>query len=208
MDSSTVLKILQNHLPEPSVRYSYELWLRHPFSLKITKGRHTKVGDFSCQPEGKHPTITLNNNLNPYLFLITYIHEVAHWCVYIKYRDSVAPHGSNWKNAFKYLLGPLLKDSVFPHPLLELLRKHMTNPKASSFADTGLTSALRAFDRNAVLQVTLSQIQEGSVFLFHKRYFRKGKLRRTRFVCKEMKTRREYLVPSDAVVEEAQMDLF
>ena len=208
MDGTTVHRILVNHIPEPAVQYCFELWQRYPFKLKLTKGRNTRVGDFSCHPGWKAPTITLNNNLNQYLFLITYIHEVAHWYIYIKYRDTVEPHGTNWKNAFRFLLGPILNEQVFPQPLLDILRKHMTNPKASSFADSVLTKALRTFDEGGDRQVVLSQIPAGSVFLFQKRYYKKGKLQRTRFVCKELKSRREYLVPADVVVEDVQLDFF
>jgi hypothetical protein len=207
MERSVVEKILNDHVPEIAVAYCLGLWERHPFQLKLTKGRQTKVGDFTSCHASARPRITINNDLNQYLFLITYIHEVAHWYVYIKYKNTVDAHGSNWKNAFKYLLGPLLNEKVFPFELMTPLRSHMSNPKASSFADTALTKALRFFDKGGTLQLILSELPEGSLFVLHGRSFKKGKLRRTRFICVEMKTRNQYLVPADAIVSEAQLSL-
>lgn len=83
----------------------------------------------------------------------------------------------------------------------------MINPKASSYADTKLIEAFRKFDKNAAAYVTLDQLPEGSIFQFHKRYFKKGKLKRTRVLCVELKSRRSYLVPADAVVNNVQLSL-
>ncbi len=101
---------------------------------------------------------------------------------------------------------PMLWENVFPAEILHELRRHMINPKASSFADTNLTEAFRKFDKNTTSGYP-PQVPEGSVFKLQGRYFKKGKLRRTRILCNELKTKRDYLVPADALVTNVQLSL-
>lgn len=207
MTADKVFTILQSHVPPSAVEYCFNLWKQSPFELKITKSRQTKVGDFTSKHTKAHPRITLNNDLNPYLFLLTYVHEVAHLRVYLAHGARVDPHGEKWKTTFTDLTVPLLWESVFPEEILHELRRHMINPKASSFADTELTAAFRKFDKNAQSMAVLSDIPEGSIFQLQGKFFIKGKLRRTRVLCKEMKSKRDYLVPVDALVTNVQLSL-
>ena len=205
MNSEKVYDILKAHIPQASLPYCFDLWKANRFELKITRTRHTKVGDFTSKRTKNHPRITLNNDLNPYLFLVTYVHEVAHLHVYLTYGARVDPHGEKWKETFTDLMVPLLWENVFPEEILHELRRHMINPRASSFADTALTEAFRKFDKQQ--QINLSQVPEGSIFKLQGRYFRKGKLRRTRVLCKELASKRDYLVPADALVSDVQLSL-
>lgn len=205
MTADRIQAIMQSHVPPQAVDYCTRLWKESPFELKITRARQTKVGDFTSRNTKAHPRITLNNDLNPFLFLMTYVHEVAHLRVYLKHGTRVDPHGTQWRTIFTDLMIPLLWEEIFPEELLHELRRHMINPKASSFADVRLTEALRQFDK--VPQVTLAQVPEGSIFKLQGRWFRKGKLRRTRVLCREMQSRRDYLVPADAIVSDVQLSL-
>jgi SprT protein len=207
MKADQVLTILQTHVPVLAVEYCFQLWKETPFELKITKTRNTKVGDFTSKGSKRHPRITLNNDLNPFIFLQTYIHEVAHLRVYLRLGNRVDPHGEEWKTTFTELMIPVMWEEVFPDEVLHELRRHMINPKASSYADPKLIEAFRKFDSNAGKLILLSQLPEGSVFLFQGRYFKKGKLRRTRIICVEMKSKRSYLVPADASVSNVQLSL-
>jgi SprT protein len=207
MNANKVLEILDAHLPQSAVEYCFNLWKSGPFELKLARSRQTKVGDFTSKRSKSHPRITLNNDLNPYLFLTTYIHEVAHLHVFLRFGHRVEPHGEEWKQKFTALLMPLLWEHVYPEEILHELRRHMINPKASSFADTKLTEAFRGFDRNKNHAAVLSELPEGSIFLLQGKYFKKGKLRRTRVLCKELKSKRDYLVPADALVNDVQLSL-
>jgi len=206
MHSEKIRSILEEHLPASTIEYCFLCWRQSPFELKLTKSRQTKVGDFTSRKSALHPRITLNHDLNPYLFLLTYIHEVAHLHVHLKHGNRVDPHGGEWKRAFQELMGPLLQENAFPAEILHELKRHMNNPKASSFADTSLTKALRLFDKGLQL-VALSDIPEGSIFRLQGKFFKKGLLRRTRVLCKEVKTKRNYLVPIDALVSDVQLSL-
>jgi len=207
MNEEKVRLILEKHVPPQALRYCHSLWKFLPFELKITRTRQSKVGDFTGRKDSRFQRITLNHDLNPFLFLFTYVHEVAHLHVYVKYGNKVDPHGEEWKNVFKQLMGPLIVNSVFPPQILHLVHKHMINPKASSFADTELTKAFRLFDQHADKYTYLSEIPEGSIFQFQQRYFTKGKLKRTRIVCRELRSKRNYLIPADVLVNNVQLTL-
>ena len=207
MNENKILEILQTHVPAASVEYCFNLWTACPFELKISKSRQTKVGDFTSRRSRSHPRITLNEDLNPYLFLTTYIHEVAHLHVFKRYSDRVDPHGEEWKQTFTDLLLPLLWEHIYPEEILHELRRHMVNPKASSFADSKLTEVFRLFDAKKSHAAVLSDLPEGSIFQLQGKYFKKRKLRRTRFLCKEIKSKRDYLVPADALVNDVQLSL-
>jgi hypothetical protein len=205
MNSEKIHSILQAHIPVPALPYCFQLWNETPFSLKITRTRQTKVGDFTSRRSQSHPRITLNHELNPFMFLITYIHEVAHLHVHLQYGHRVDPHGDEWKLKFRDLMKPMTDLKVFPENISTELERHMSNPKASSFADTSLTKVLRSYDKHADQYATLSEIPEGSVFNFQGRFFKKGKIKRTRVLCHEVKTKRHYLVPADVLVSNVQL---
>lgn len=207
MTETAVRQLIDHHVPPPAAAYAFQLWKETPFSLKVTRSRSSKVGDFTgCRHHSTHK-ITVNHDLNPYLFLITYVHEVAHLRTFLRYGTRVEPHGTEWKHIFKNLLAPVLNDHVFPPRVLYCLNRHMANPKASSFADRELTLALRKHDPGAAHHTTVADLPEGSVFKLQGKYFKKGKLKRTRVLCREVRTRRQYLVPAEALVSEAQLSL-
>ncbi|MDH4058932.1 MAG: transcription elongation protein SprT [Cyclobacteriaceae bacterium] len=207
MTEEKVTKILSQHVPQKAIEYCLSLWKENAFHLKITRSRNSKTGDFFCAASQVTPRISINNDLNPYLFLITYVHEVAHLHVHKRNRRAT-PHGKEWKLCFQQLMLPLLTPELFPEPVFSLLHKHMQQPKASSFADAALTKALRLFDPHAEGMITVSELPEGSHFMIRGKQFKKGELRRTRFLCHEIKSKRKYLVPAEALVSEVQLHLF
>jgi SprT protein len=206
VNQDKLFSTLQQHLPAPAVEYCFNLWLKYKFVFKLRKARITKAGDFTFK-SGHTPRITVNSDLHPYSFLITYVHEVAHLEAHAFFGHRVEAHGDEWKKTFQQLMMPVLSDEIFPPTLLVVLKRHMLNPKASSFSDSELTAALRSFDANKNSIILLSQIPEGSVFGLHGRWFKKGRLKRTRVMCREVNTKRDYLVPLDAPVSGAQLSL-
>ncbi len=156
---------------------------------------------------GGTPRITVNHDLSVHEFLITYVHEVAHLHVHQQYGFRVDPHGAEWKKSFQQLLAPLLTLNIFPEPVLSGLKEHMVNPKASTYSDSVLTKKLRSIDPRVKSVTLLSDLPEGSLFDFQGRWFRKGKLKRTRVLCLEIKSKRQYLVPADAPIGSAQLTL-
>lgn len=169
-------------------------------SLKIKKERKTRHGDYKRLPNGRHE-ITINSNLNRYKFLMTLIHEIAHLKAYNQFGKNIKPHGKEWKYTFKMTMLPFLNPQVFPDELLAVLARHFKNPKASSDSDQFLARALKTYDEpNGNIMVI--DIDEGHTFrLYNGKEFLRGKQRRKRIECKELKSGRLYLFNPLAEVE-------
>jgi hypothetical protein len=192
--------ILRSHLPEKTLEYCLDLWKKYPFRLIIKPSRVTKAGDY-CAHRGNEPVITMNRDLSPYLFLVTYLHEFSHHAVWMVYGNKPLPHGKEWKLAFKTFMEPVMKMEIFPPDLQARLAHHLVNPKASSFSDQKLTAIFRKYDETRSAEPLVSGLPEGALFSVRGRAFRKGKIRRTRFECREVKTGRLYLVPADLIID-------
>ena len=178
-----------------------DLLLKHTVQFKIVKPRKTKLGDFRAQNKHGKPQITINGDLNPYSFLITTLHEFAHLTTYLEYGHRVAPHGKEWKLHYTRLLVPVIDHSETPETLRAALLKSTTNMKASSCTDQQLQRALLTFDsRNDNLR-TLEELPKNSTFALNGKTFRKGILRRTRYLCTDVHSKRQYLVSALAHVE-------
>jgi len=170
-------------------RVTLQAWIDElGVDLLISKPRKTKLGDFKVQ-YGKL-SISVNNNLNPYSFLITLTHELAHAFVYKKHSNKVLPHGDQWKAIFKSMLLNFLH--LFPEDINKVLSLYLLKPKASTFTDVRLATVLRKYDIQKVL--TITDIFEGDKFrTSNGKEFIKGKKLRKRFSCKEVKANRVYL---------------
>jgi SprT protein len=158
--------ILSKYVPE-GTEETLVHWIYHfDFKLKIKKSRSSKYGDYR-PPYGKpNHHITINNDLNRYAFLITLVHEVAHLTCWQKHKDTVRPHGEEWKYEYKTLMQPFLNEQVFPADVLKALRNYMGNPAASSCSDLSLQRVLKKYDIKEGV-VLLEQLPAGSVFSYN-----------------------------------------
>ena len=191
---------LSEYIPQAFVPYVHDLLCSTKVLFRIVPPRKTKLGDFRKPLNGKSiPQITVNNNLNPYAFLITTLHEIAHLHTYLRYGHSVKPHGKEWKYEFQQVLLPLISAQKFPETLKLCLKNTITNTKASSFSDIPLNRALREFDRDKK-GCHLEKIELGKHFTLNKKLFKKGKLRRTRYLCTEVSSGKAYLIHALAEV--------
>ena len=191
---------LKSYLPEQSLQQVLQLLDHDHLVVKIKRERKTRHGDYKRLPNNKHQ-ITINSNLNKYRFLITLIHEIAHFETYNKYGRTIKPHGIEWKRTFQHLMLPFLNPKVFPYNLLPLLANHFKNPKASSDTDQQLSFALRQFDESSNLNF-IFEVPLGKEFkLNNGKVFKMGKKRVKRYECVEVKTGRTYLFNPNAEVE-------
>ena len=172
---------------------------QHPIEIKVVNARKSKHGDFRKLPSGK-VQITLNIQANPYRFLITLLHEIAHHLAFKWYGFRIAPHGKEWKQTFRELSAPFLVATIFPQPLLGVFAQHLKRPKASSDTDVNLGMALREFDPPTD-KLTILELPHAALFqLDDGRTFEKGPQRRKRFECRLKGTQKVYLFQPNAEV--------
>lgn len=187
-------EVFQKYLPAPFVGIVVDLLLQSNVHFKIVKNRSTKLGDF--RPINKHgkPQITVNGGLNPYAFLITTLHEFAHWNTFERYGRNVASHGFEWKTTFSALIENIIDHPELPPSLKIALRHSLKNPKASSCTDLGLNRVLSSFDPHNLSETTLENLSKNATFALSNRFFVKGNKRRSRVECKELSSGKIYLV--------------
>lgn len=191
---------LQEYIPQDAISKVVELLEHEQVTVKIKTERKTKHGDYKRLPNGRHQ-ITVNANLNPYRFLITLVHEIAHLEAFKTYGRLIKPHGIEWKRTFQHLMLPFLNPDIFPSQLLPSLARHFKNPKASSDTDTNLALALKQFDEPND-KTYIFEVPFGSNFmLYNGKLFKKGNKRVKRYECTEVKTGRIYLFNPNAEVD-------
>ena len=200
------LQILQRYFPAAAVPMVAEAYMQSRFQLKFKRPRNSKLGDFR-PPRGANGIccITLNLDLNPYQMLVTFVHELAHYKIYVNYpKRRLEPHGEEWKQTFAQLLLPYLKAEIFPDDVLQALQRHLRHIKASSTADQHLARVMKRYDTHpaGTPTLTVEELPEGAVFqLAGGKRFRKGPKRRTRYQCECLDDGKTYSVSGMAEVK-------
>jgi len=185
--------ILRKYIPEPAVELIAVWIVTYDFKLKIKKSRSSKYGDYRPPRPNTNHQITINNDLNPYAFLITLVHEIAHLGNFNKNKNRVLPHGVEWKQEYKEMMKHFLHAHIFPADVILALSNYMKNPAASSCSDVSLLRVLKKYDTRTDT-VLLEEVPEKTMFKIKgERLFIKGERIRKRFRCKEVKSNRDYL---------------
>jgi hypothetical protein len=188
------LEALKQFLPEGTFEMVSTYLYTHRIHLTVTRERSSVLGDYRNAVHGKNHRISVNGNLNPYAFLYTLIHEIAHLLVYDQYGHRVASHGREWKHVFSLLLKEFLVEDVFPADIRAAIAASLGNPAASSCAEDGLLRVFRKYDQGKEDVVFVEEIEQGGLFsIKENRIFRRGPKIRKRYKCVEVKTGREYL---------------
>jgi hypothetical protein len=186
------MSVLEKYLPSIAVKPLTALLESNQVHLKIVNERQTRHGDYRPLPDGSH-RITINSNLNPYRFLITLVHEIAHLVAFEKYSYRIKPHGLEWKRTFQQLMLPFLRPEIFPMDLLPVLARHFRNPKASSDTDAAMSVALKSYDPPSD-KIYIFELELGAYFLTKEgRRFQRGKKLRKRYECMEVDTGKIYI---------------
>jgi len=181
----------------------------HTLDCRITRKRSTKTGDFRPARNGQPPRLTVNGDLNPYAFLLTLIHEIAHFFVCLDTEKSNVflirkhrprPHGKEWKKRFTGLMQPFISMNIFPADIEMALVSFFENPKASASADSRLQGLLRSYDPPGE-HIMITDIREGELFMTGSgRIFMKMDRLRKRYRCVCVKSRRMYLFSPEAMI--------
>lgn len=192
--------ILQHYVPNASLPILQKWFSQRSFELRIPKKRVTKFGDFRAATKLQPNRISVNSNLNKYAFLITLTHEFAHLLVWFQHQHKVKAHGTEWKTEFTTLMTVLISKEIFPDHLKIVLENHLQNPPASSARDVNLINELKKYDAPSNL-IHLHEIPQGTTFSINsKRMFIKGSKRRTRYICKDVSSKKDYLIHGVAEV--------
>ncbi len=189
-----VIEGFKKYLPEAFVLYVVEIFLSANVKFKIVNGRKTKLGDFRAGINGEKHQISVNGDMNSYSFLITTLHEFAHLHTFNTYQNRVAPHGEEWKNAYRKLLVPVVNSEHLPEDIRKALVNSLINTKASSCTDHQLSRVLNSYNKPVEGVEILERLPKNSTFVLNGREFIKGPLRRKRFICEDVKTKKSYLV--------------
>ncbi|MFP4469760.1 MAG: hypothetical protein ACLFPE_03705 [Bacteroidales bacterium] len=185
--------ILTKYLPAPAVDPVYHLFEKHRVNLVITRERRSKHGDFRPGINGNPSRISINHNLNPYAFLITFLHELAHQLVWEKYHRKVKPHGPEWKQTFYGLLQPFCHAVCFPQEIIEILNPADKRIFASTTSDTRLARALKKYDRSNGMNLMENLPENAEFRLPDGRRFKKLQKRRKNYLCLCLNNKRQYV---------------
>jgi len=192
-------------LPPGVAGYVGELLRRQPVEVRLARPRRTKLGDH--RPPARNLAvhrITVNDDLNPYAFLTTLLHEIAHAVTWERHRGRrrLRPHGPEWQAEFGGILKPVVGRGILPTVVEAALARSLSGAAAATCSDRGLVLALAKFDLPPVGHVRVEDLAERAVFRApNGAVFRAGRRLRTRRQCFELRTGREYRVHGLALVE-------
>jgi hypothetical protein len=162
--------------------------------MRISRGRRTKLGDYRSPVKDDVHRISVNGDLNPYEFLITLTHEIAHLLTWEKYGRRTKPHGINWKKQYAAMLGRLTAMEIFPPEIQAVINQQVANPRASSKASADLVRALHSHNP-AQKGVFLEDLPTGAVFTLQDgRRFRKQEKLRKWYRCISLDNRKAYRI--------------
>ncbi len=194
MTEDKIRAVLHKYVPIQAVDQVMAWVIYFKIHLKITARRRTLLGNYRAPFAGAGHRISVNGDLNPYAFLLTFTHELAHLVTWEKFGQRVLPHGPEWKTEFQQLMQPFLSSSVFPADLQQVIGRYLADPAASSCRDQHLSRALRRYDQ-ASPTVHLEEIAPAGLFrLEDGRIFRKGEKLRKNFLCQEHRTSVNYKI--------------
>jgi len=192
MTSAHDPELLRKQLPSAAWPMVLQWLRRNPVQVRVVRPRQTKLGDFRSASGNLPHRVTVNSDLNKYAFLVTLIHEFAHYSTYMRTRRWRDPHGAAWKAEYQRLMRPFLSRAVLPADVLRALEHHLHDAPASSCTDHELMRTLRRYDRDP--RPMLEELPDRTVFRFNDRIFVKGPQLRKRYKCHCLNDRRIYLI--------------
>lgn len=193
---------LKSFLPKNTFDRVAPFFDKYYIILTIKQDRKKVLGDYTNPVSSREPhKISINGNLNPYAFLVTLLHEIAHLETYVKYKHTVASHGTEWKRNFQKILIPFIENKLLPRDICLALTQHVYNTKATTCSDPLLYKTLAKHDKNRTT-FFVDELPFGTVFINPgdgKRYKILSK-RRTRYECIQLENKSLYSFPGIADV--------
>jgi hypothetical protein len=168
-----------------------------PVLVRISHHRKSKHGDHRLAPGKGYSIISVNDGGNSWQFVITLLHELAHAEVAHACGPKAAPHGREWKSAFRRLLVAHL--DLFPDELQAAVADYAQHPLYSTSSHPQLASALRRYDTTDH-RPTVAELRDGQRFsLDGKLVLTRQRLLRTRYLCTTADGRKFYVAPAARV---------
>lgn len=172
------------------------------FDFRITKPRNSKHGDFKYELKGnKAPVISVNGNLNTHAFLFTFLHEYAHLITVRQHGKAVQAHGKEWKDSFRSLLKESLERKLFPDDVAQAIVSELCKLKSTTMGNKKIFKALSRYDEGREVRTYVEDLLPGTKFRLGERTFVIEKKRRSRYLCTEVKSGKQYLVQGVSPVE-------
>lgn len=188
---------LIKYLPENSLPYLKKWFGDYYIHIKITRGRHSKLGDYRKMPDKSHQ-ITVNSTLQPELFFFVLTHELAHLIAFEKYGYRISPHGNEWKYTFREMLHESME--VYHDDLKGIILKFSRSPKANFMASPELVRYFHAEDLKDE-QNYIEDLKSGEIFIYRRMtYVIEEKLKKN-YLCKNLETGKKYVFKPLARVE-------
>ncbi|MDY5968590.1 MAG: hypothetical protein SPJ13_01030 [Bacteroidales bacterium] len=209
MDSTATSRYkatLGRYLKPDVVDKVFAFFNRHETDLHITRARRSKWGDYRWPQHGcpRH-VISVNGNLNPYLFLMVLLHEMAHLLTYQQYKGAVLPHGHEWQDNYRRLLAQYAEAGHFPQESLPALKRYTAQLPLYGPAGNEFEETLRRYDKDydPLASLTLNELPIGSRFRLKSKpemLFESLEKLRTRYRCIELHSGVPFLVAGRAQV--------
>lgn len=200
----SILEYLETHLPTHKAQQILAYLEEAKCILRITRKRKTKLGDF--RHNGTQVSISVNHDTNTYRFLFTLVHEIAHLKTFLEFKNSVKPHGQEWKRNFKELFTSLQVDEEFKNDteIYQVITLELMDPKACSGVNVVVEKAFAKYDEHS--GIYLEELPMGKTFRYKDQVYKKLENRRTRVLCLNLTNNREYTINRAAMVEEAEVE--
>lgn len=172
----------------------------YPCNIKVTSPRLLKLGSFRAAGQGRLPTVSINNDLGKYSFLLVFVHELAHYHVWKNHHRRAKPHGEEWKKSFFQLMQPYLDEKYLPAELIFSLLDYFRTTPSSFHRNRQLLDILNKLEGKEKI-ITLADIKTNDSFrLLNGKKMIKLEKMRTRYKCYCPENRRYYLVSPNAQI--------
>lgn len=145
-----------------------------------------RLGSFRATDRNAVARIFVCKDLPPGQMLIVLCHELAHAMVWRENRRRVKPHGIEWQFAYQLTLKVAMELFPFDEEWKAEALRQIEKPRATykmSPSDLELEAG----------QQTVASLPDGAVFFHRGNQYKKLHLRRTRFLCARVGSRRKYL---------------
>jgi len=199
----TALTFLEQFLPHGAFIQVAPFFKEHTIHLTLTHERRSVLGDYR-NPTRDEPfhRITVNATLNPYSFLITLLHELAHMYTYVHFKNNVQPHGREWKTQFRHILIPFMGKRFFPADVEKALYAYLHNPSASTCTDAQLYKSLYRYDEHKPGFKLVDDLNDNQYFETEDGHvYQKLERLRTRTRCRNIRTGKVYFFQGIAEVK-------